>query len=110
MYIFIDEGFFFTAVTGKKITYRQISNEDYWTTLGPAVPDRLKQEFVDQFEYLHEFGCTYSRFARVAIQPLRCYLLDYNGKSVIPSQQHLARKPRTWADYVKGMDWSKVLV
>jgi len=78
-------------ITGKKMSYRQISNEDYWTSLGSMMPDRIKQEFVDQFLYVNEFGY-------------------YNGKSVIPSQQHLARKPRTWADFVKGTDWSKVLV
>jgi len=78
-------------ITGKKVTYRQISNEDYTASMGSKVPDRIKQEFVDQFEYGVEFGY-------------------YNGKSVLPSQQHLARKPHTWADFVEGADWSKVLV
>lgn len=78
-------------ITGKKVTYRKISYEDYMVSLGPATPDRIKQEIVDQFQYGDEFGY-------------------YNGKSVIPGQQHLARKPRMWADFVKGADWSQVLV
>ena len=92
------------------MTYRQISNEDYCANLGPAVPDRVKQEYVEQFEYLAEFGCTYFSPRSRCNSASQLLLLDYNGKSVIPSQQHLARKPRTWADYVKATDWSKVLV
>jgi hypothetical protein len=104
----IDQGCF-TPVTGKKVTYRQISYDDYLARMGSGTPDRIKQEIVDQFQYGDEFGCACSLCFRCN-PAIKTLLLDYNGKSVIPSQQHLARKPHTWADFVKATDLSKVLV
>jgi hypothetical protein len=35
--------------------------------------------------------------------------IDYGGKDVKPSLQHLARKPRTWTEYVRATDWDTIL-
>jgi len=79
-----------SEITGKKVAFRQISDDEYVATLPDMLPERIKTEFLDQMKYLDEFGY-------------------YNGKSIVPSQQHLARKPRTWVDFVKTTDWSQVL-
>lgn len=34
---------------------------------------------------------------------------DYGDVDLKASQKDLARKPRTWAEYVKDTDWSKIL-
>ena len=73
------------------------------------VPDRIKVEFLDQMKYVEEFGCACSFSWVCSMLIIEMSFPDYNGKSVIPSQQQLARKPRTWAEFAKASDWSKVL-
>jgi len=71
-----------------KVAFRQISDDEYVAILPEMLPEHIKIEFLDQMKYLNEFGY-------------------YNSKSVGHSQQHLAWKPRTWADFVKTADWSE---
>ncbi|KIM86166.1 hypothetical protein PILCRDRAFT_86767 [Piloderma croceum F 1598] len=79
-----------SEITGKSVVFHQLSDKEYLAAMPEMIPDRIKVEFLDQMKYIDDFGY-------------------YNGKSVVPSQQQLARKPRTWAEFVKATDWSKVL-
>ena len=100
---------FFFSVTGKNVVFRQLSDKEYLVAMPEMIPDRIKVEILDQMKYVEEFGCT-CYFLRVCSMLIIVMLFsDYNGKSVIPSQQQLARKPRTWAEFAKASDWSKVL-
>ena len=37
------------------------------------------------------------------------YTAVYGGKDVKPSLEHLARKPKTWAEYARTVDWDTTL-
>jgi hypothetical protein len=99
----------FPSTTDYNVVFRQLSDKEYLAAMPEMIPDRIKVEILDQMKYVEEFGCACS-FSRVcSMLIIEMSFPDYNGKSVIPSQQQLARKPRTWAEFAKASDWSKVL-
>ncbi|KAJ7916486.1 NAD(P)-binding protein [Mycena leptocephala] len=76
-------------ITGKKIVYAPISDEDFMAATG--LPSRIALEVLESMKYHEECGY-------------------YAGKDSNASRRHLARPTRTWADFVKSTDWSSVLV
>ncbi|KAJ7119414.1 NAD(P)-binding protein [Mycena epipterygia] len=76
-------------ITGKKIVYARIGDEDFMAATG--LPSSVALEILESLKYHEECGY-------------------YAGKDSGPSRQHLARPTRTWADFVKSTDWSSVLV
>jgi len=80
-----------TEGTGKTVNYVQISEDEYKKGLaGSGMPDHSVQSILEVFLCGHEFGY-------------------YGKKDVGPSLQGLARKPRTFAEFIKVTDFSKVL-
>ncbi|KAJ7603952.1 NAD(P)-binding protein [Mycena polygramma] len=75
-------------ITGKKIVYAPISDEDFMAATG--LPASVALEILESFKYHEEFGY-------------------YAGKDAQASRRALARPTRTWADFVKSTDWSAVL-
>ncbi|KAJ6602558.1 NAD(P)-binding protein [Mycena vulgaris] len=75
-------------LTGKKIVYAPISDEDFMAATG--FPPSVALEVLESLKYHEECGY-------------------YAGKDSGPSRRHLARPTRTWADFVKSTDWSSVL-
>jgi len=75
-------------ITGKKISFVQISDEQFLANY-PA-PAHIALEVLQNFLYIQDFGY-------------------YGGKDIKPSHQHLARKPRTWAEFVKSTEWDTIL-
>ncbi|KAJ7471743.1 NAD(P)-binding protein [Mycena latifolia] len=76
-------------ITGKKIVYAPISDDDFMTATG--LPPSVALEVLESMKYHEECGY-------------------YAGKNSGPSRKHLARPTRTWADFVKTTDWSSLLV
>lgn len=37
------------------------------------------------------------------------YGIGYGKKDIGPSLEHLARRPRTWAEFVREQDWDAIL-
>ncbi|KAF7326415.1 NmrA domain-containing protein [Mycena venus] len=77
-----------SEITGKKIVYSRISDEDFTTATG--LPPSVALEVLESLKYHEECGY-------------------YAGKTTEASRRHLARPTRTWADFVKSTDWSSVL-
>ncbi|KAF8170630.1 NAD(P)-binding protein [Mycena galopus ATCC 62051] len=75
-------------ITGKKISYARIGDQEFMTATG--MPPSIALEVLESFKYHEECGY-------------------YAGKSTEASRRHLARPTRTWADFVKSTDWSSVL-
>jgi len=75
-------------ITGEKISCVQIGDEEYIAAF--PFPRSVGMEILESFHFQEEFGY-------------------YGGKDVNPSQQHLIRKPRTWAEYARGIDWATIL-
>ncbi|KAJ7026720.1 NAD(P)-binding protein [Mycena alexandri] len=75
-------------ITGKKVIYKQISDEEFMAAT-KATP-RIALEDLEMMKFYEEFGY-------------------FNGKDTTPSRKHLARAPRSWADFVKATDWSSIL-
>ncbi|KAJ7475252.1 NAD(P)-binding protein [Mycena galericulata] len=76
-------------ITGKKIAYARISDENFMAATG--LPPTVALEILESLKYHEECGY-------------------YAGKDSGPSRAHLARPTRTWADFVRSTDWSSVLV
>ncbi|KAJ7938301.1 NAD(P)-binding protein [Mycena leptocephala] len=76
-------------ITGKKVVYKQISDEEFMAAT--KAPPRIALELLEMMKYYEEFG----------------YFADKDKKSI---RQHLNRAPRTWADFVRANDWSSVFV
>jgi len=74
--------------TGKTINYVQLTREQFMA--GAPFPDALKVEMLEMLLTVAEFGY-------------------YGKKDVLASYKELARKPRTWAEFVESTDWSKIL-
>ncbi|KAJ7886709.1 NAD(P)-binding protein [Mycena leptocephala] len=72
-------------ITGKKVVYKQITDEEFMAAT-KASP-RIALEDLEMMNFMKNFA----------------------GKNTNPSRQHLARAPRTWADFVKVTDWSSIL-
>ncbi|KAJ7479880.1 NAD(P)-binding protein [Mycena latifolia] len=80
----------FSQATGKKIVFKQISSEEFEnTTLKFGIPPQIVVDMRECFEAWDEFG--------------------YYGGKPTASLNGLARKPRTWAEFVQSADWSKAL-
>ncbi|KAJ7756160.1 NAD(P)-binding protein [Mycena metata] len=78
-----------SQITGKRVTYKQISDEEFMAAT--KAPPRIALELLHLVKFCEEYGL-------------------FNGKDTKPSRQHLAREPRKWADFVKANDWSSILV
>ncbi|KAG8983853.1 hypothetical protein FRB93_006927 [Tulasnella sp. JGI-2019a] len=80
-----------SEITGKKVTYVQVTDEQYMASLTTSGFSELAaREFSGVFNSIAEFG--------------------YFGKAdTKPSLEGLVRLPRTWAEFVKATDWSAVL-
>lgn len=78
-------------VLGKKASYVQVSEDQFKQgVLKGGVPEPVATEFLEMYLAIAEYG--------------------YFGKKDLgPSLQGLARTPRTWVDFVKANDWSKIL-
>ncbi|KAJ6482212.1 NAD(P)-binding protein [Mycena vitilis] len=75
-------------ITGKKIVYAPISDEDFMAATG--LPATVALEILESLKYHEECGY-------------------YAGKDAQASRRALARPTRTWADFIKSTDWSAVL-
>ncbi|KAJ7233520.1 NAD(P)-binding protein [Mycena haematopus] len=76
----------FLPVTGKKIAYGRISDEEFVTVLiATGMPPSVAREVLESLKYHEECGY-------------------YAGKSTEASRRHLARPTRTWADFVRSTD------
>ncbi|KAJ6589167.1 NAD(P)-binding protein [Mycena capillaripes] len=75
-------------ITGKKIVYAPISDEDFMVATG--LPPSVALEVLESLKYHEEFGY-------------------YAGKDGQPSLRHLARPTRTWAEFVRSIEWDSVL-
>ncbi|KAJ6542804.1 NAD(P)-binding protein [Mycena capillaripes] len=80
-----------SEVTGKKVVFKQITVEE-WTKSFEAIgmPPVICNEIIDGFLFFDEVGC-------------------YGGHPAT-TREGLAKPTRTWAQFVKDTDWSKVLV
>ncbi|KAJ7657808.1 NAD(P)-binding protein [Mycena polygramma] len=76
--------------TGKTVVFKQITIEE-WSKAFEALgmPPVIVTEIIDGFRFFDEVG--------------------YYGGKPSASREGLARPTRTWAQFVKGADWSKVL-
>ncbi|KAJ6453204.1 NAD(P)-binding protein [Mycena vitilis] len=76
--------------TGKKVVFKQITIEE-WSKAFEALgmPPVIVTEIIDGFRYFDEF--------------------KYYGGQPTSSREGLARPTRSWAQFVKGADWSKIL-
>ncbi|KAJ7150111.1 NAD(P)-binding protein [Mycena crocata] len=75
--------------TGKNVVFKQLSAEEFgdvFRRLG--LPPHLVLNMVDSFLFFDEFGWKVT---------------------TSPDREGLARRPSTWAEFVKSADWSKVL-
>ncbi|KAJ7161898.1 NAD(P)-binding protein [Mycena crocata] len=78
-----------SQVTGKRVTFKQISIEEFADTVrGLGRPAHIVLDQIDTFQFYDQCGWK---------APL----------STSPGP--LARRPRTWTDFVRATDWSKVL-
>ncbi|KAG9000529.1 hypothetical protein FRB94_005379 [Tulasnella sp. JGI-2019a] len=81
----------FAAVTGKKITYKEVSKDEYINFLVAAgKPQRIALELYEMFAYIYEIGY-------------------FGVKDIDGSRAGLEQDLHTWAEYAKATDWSKVL-
>ncbi|KAJ7860420.1 NAD(P)-binding protein [Mycena olivaceomarginata] len=80
-----------SEATGKQVVFKQISVEE-WTKAFAAmgVPPVISNEIIDGFRFFDEVG--------------------YYGGQPTASREGLAKKTRTWAEFVKEADWSKAFV
>ncbi|KAJ7442168.1 NAD(P)-binding protein [Mycena galericulata] len=77
-------------VTGKKVVFKQISAEQFGAKIAAmGLPPHIVQDMSEAFPAIGEFG--------------------YYGSKATASLEGLARKPRTWKEFVQVTDWSKVL-
>ncbi|KAJ7448439.1 NAD(P)-binding protein [Mycena galericulata] len=80
-----------SEVTGKKVVFKQLTAEECeknYTASG--MPPPIVTELVEGFAFFDEYG--------------------YYGGKPSTSREGLARPTRTWAEFAKHADWSKVLV
>jgi len=78
--------------TGKTVSYVQISPEAYKKSLtSNGLPEFVATMLTEMWLTIDEFGY-------------------YGKKDAGPSLQGLARKPRTFTEFVKATDWSSILV
>ncbi|KAJ7146025.1 hypothetical protein C8R44DRAFT_690230 [Mycena epipterygia] len=77
-----------SEITGKKVTYKRISDEEFMAAT--KYPHRVALELLEGTKFYEEFGL-------------------FGGKDAKPSRQHLSRAPRTWADFVRTADCSSTL-
>ncbi|KAJ7743933.1 NAD(P)-binding protein [Mycena maculata] len=92
-------------ITGKKIAYARINDEDFMSATG--LPSSVALEVLESLKYHEECGCML--FMPPMLNATYVMPLDYAGKDSGPSRVHLARPTRTWADFVRSTDWSFVL-
>ncbi|KAJ7145757.1 NAD(P)-binding protein [Mycena epipterygia] len=77
--------------TGKKIVFKQITIEQFEKQIqNLGLPLHLVLSMREVFQTWNEFG--------------------YYGTKATSSLEGLARKPRTWAEFIETADWSKILV
>jgi hypothetical protein len=95
-------------VTGKKITYQRITDEEFMAAT--KLPSTTALDLLETMKYFEEFGCTYSTSQFCCITCSSHLLTDVtNYNEVKPNREDLARTPKTWADFVRENDWSSVL-
>ncbi|KAJ7154130.1 NAD(P)-binding protein [Mycena filopes] len=79
-----------SEATGKSVAFQQITAEEGEKGLAAVgLPPPILNDMIDLVGFLGEFG--------------------YYGGRPTSSHEGLGRKPRTWAEFVKTADWSKVL-
>ncbi|KAG9001768.1 hypothetical protein FRB93_011973 [Tulasnella sp. JGI-2019a] len=80
-----------SEITGKTVKYVQVTPEQFMqSALAGGVAESSARELLENFQVIEEFGY-------------------YGSKDTSRSLEGLARKPRTWAEFAKANDWSKVL-
>ncbi|KAJ7628666.1 NAD(P)-binding protein [Roridomyces roridus] len=76
-------------LTGKKVVFKQITTEDYSGRLRAfGLPPNIVQDLIECWVAFDECG--------------------YYGTKEISNHEGLARKPRTWKEFIKASDWSWV--
>ncbi|KAJ7045217.1 NAD(P)-binding protein [Mycena alexandri] len=79
-----------SEITGKKIVFKQITVEEATKNLAATgLPPAIVAEMIEMIRFIDEFG--------------------YYGGKATTSHVGLGRQTRTWAEFVKGADWSKAL-
>ncbi|KAJ7604079.1 NAD(P)-binding protein [Roridomyces roridus] len=72
-------------LTGKKVVFKQITTEDYGASLRAfGLPPHIVEDLVECWVVFAEYG--------------------FYGTKEISSHEGLARKPRTWKEFVKSLD------
>ncbi|KAJ7662929.1 NAD(P)-binding protein [Mycena rosella] len=80
----------FSQATGKKIVFKQITPAEFGNVVAKlGLPAYIVQDMQECFGAFDEFG--------------------YYGGKATTSHDGLARKPRTWAEFIATADWSKAL-
>ncbi|KAJ6510575.1 NAD(P)-binding protein [Mycena sanguinolenta] len=80
-----------SQVTGKKVVFKQITTEDATKNfLASGIPTAITADLVEGMQFIDEFG--------------------YYGGQTTDSREGLARPTRTFAEFAKDADWSKILV
>ncbi|KAJ7764314.1 NAD(P)-binding protein [Mycena metata] len=80
-----------SEVTGKKVVYKQVPADEWSKTFAAAgLPPLIVTELTDGFLSFDEFG--------------------YYGGKPSSTREGLARPTRSWQEFVKATDWSKVFV
>jgi hypothetical protein len=97
------------AGTGKTVVFKQISVEETAQLLvSLGYPPAGAAEIAEEFLFFDEFGCRW-RPCSFGIFLLMVYPSVYGGAETT-STEGLARPTRTFAEFVKGADWSKAFV
>ncbi|KAJ7482197.1 NAD(P)-binding protein [Mycena galericulata] len=79
-----------SEVTGNKVVFKQISTDQFGAKIKAiGLPPYIVQDMSEAFPAFGEYG--------------------YYGPKATASLEGLARKPRTWKEFVQVTDWSKVL-
>jgi hypothetical protein len=100
------------AVTSQKVVFKQITPEDAAQKfIADGFPPAAATDAVEGFLFMDEFGCAWSSWiVSQTLLLIGCnYQPDYGGKPSA-SSEGLARPTRTFAEFVKSADWSKVIV
>lgn len=87
---------FARIVSGKKVSYATVPDEQLYAILQPFAGDRAAGCVVEMYKGIREVGCTYLSSARISGVMLILPMVDYGGDDLLPSNAHLAKPARTF--------------
>lgn len=92
-------------VLGVKVRYEQLSDDEFFE----SAPAAFKQEFVDNFHYVEDFGYTGGDPDIKSMEEVRLCLLVGMVRYTNISQLGIDVPLTSMREYFKGEDWSSVL-